>query len=135
MQIPAWWATEPPDYHALVPLSLSADPGVSSTTATLGQLRAVIALFRQRLTSLGYQNFPADVEGDDSDPVTLGDMQALFDFDPDEVVNNQGLTFAQVVDAGGNPADWYAGQPHFFSTIAGGAQTGPPGYFWKILGR
>jgi len=131
IQIPAWWSNEPADFHApLVIPALGGSPVTSATPATLGQLRAIVSLFRNRLSALGYLNFPSDVEGADSDPVTVADLQTLFNFDPDEVVNPQGQTFAQVVDAGGDPnATYYGSTPPILTALEGEDQTGPPGAF------
>jgi hypothetical protein len=96
--------------------------------ATRAQARAIAALFRTRLTALGYQGYPADLASD-TGPLTVGDLKALFNFDLDQVVNLNHQTFAQAVSAGLNPNDWYLGAEHHLVVVYGDNQVGPPGHF------
>ncbi len=106
---------------------LSGAPRQTATT-TRGLAQAIAALFRTRLSALGYQNYLPDLTGDATAPLTVGELKAMFRFNLDQEVNFKGQTFAQAVIAGLDPNDWYAGYAPEITKIAGD-MSGRPGEF------
>jgi hypothetical protein len=50
-------------------------------TSRKEQAREIAALFRARLSELGYEGFPGDISGSGASELTVDNLKALFDFD------------------------------------------------------
>jgi hypothetical protein len=103
---------------------------LSLLNGTVGQLRAFANLLRARLAALGYANLPVIPAGDDADILTVGDLKALFNFDLDSFdYDGDGRTYAEELEDGTDPYDYFNGETPVIVTIEGGDQSGPPGHF------
>jgi hypothetical protein len=106
------------------------EQAAAKTPATMAQLRAIQNLFRDRLTAVGYKNFPAAalVPGSAQISVTLAELYRALFFDLDNFdLDGDGKTYAQELEASTSPFDPFNDLEHGITVIEGDNQTGPPG--------
>lgn len=103
-------------------------------------LRPIVALFRTRLTAIGWRDFPADTTGENAwTDATVAGLKRFFNFDLDSDTDGDGRTFAQEVKAGTDPYDYFNGQTPVLVSIEGDGQTGTEAgrlaYPWTVRVR